>query len=426
MPLPDANNYSMRIYELLKETDLENLSYAQFQGVAEKLFIEPENEDEMRRLVLVQLARMAVRGDWNGFLTGSSGIGGSIATDQVAFGSGTDAIEGNDNFKFTGSSVLELVNTLDIGGVGAAGIIKNSQSNQDLELKVTGTGNVRVKNETTNQASQLNIQGNGSGDPIISLSNDTKSVSLQCDTNQKLSVKGGSDEFVFDASSATGGITWPDGTIQTTAASGSGGSKYAANSLIKAPDQTTNNAYFPLNLSGYFLQGNTQVTNWNTTDTTAIRLIQALAPKAGTLDELAFRTGSTAGDTLYFAIYASDSNNMPTGDPIFTFNTGTTTANTQYEPTISVTVTEGQPLWIATFGQTNRTQIWTTYSGSTSVRAWPMTPRFLSSINYSNDQNQLTLNGLTNGVFPTLSSSTEFTSTLVTYQFKAAIHITET
>ncbi len=55
-----------------------------------------------------------------------------------------------------------------------------------------------------------------------------------------------------------------------------------------------------------------------------------------------------------------------------------------------------------------------------------MTPRLVSSINYSNDQNQLTLNGLTNGVFPTLSSSTEFTSTLVTYQFKAAIHITET
>ena len=41
MPLPDAPDYSKRIYELLKETDLENLSYAQFQGVAEKLFIEP-------------------------------------------------------------------------------------------------------------------------------------------------------------------------------------------------------------------------------------------------------------------------------------------------------------------------------------------------------------------------------------------------
>jgi len=77
MPLPDAPDYSKRIYELLKETDLENLSYAQFQGVAEKLFIEPENEDEMRRLVLIQLARMAVRGDWDGFLTGGGGGGGA-------------------------------------------------------------------------------------------------------------------------------------------------------------------------------------------------------------------------------------------------------------------------------------------------------------------------------------------------------------
>ena len=61
MPLPDAPDYSKRIYELLKETDLENLSYSQFKGVSEKLFIEPENEDEMRRVVLIQLARMAVR-----------------------------------------------------------------------------------------------------------------------------------------------------------------------------------------------------------------------------------------------------------------------------------------------------------------------------------------------------------------------------
>jgi len=77
MPLPDAPDYSKRIYELLKETDLENLSYAQFKGVSEKLFIEPENEDEMRRVVLIQLARMSVRGDWDGFLTGGGGSGGA-------------------------------------------------------------------------------------------------------------------------------------------------------------------------------------------------------------------------------------------------------------------------------------------------------------------------------------------------------------
>ena len=225
MPLPEANNYSQRIYELLKETDLENLSYSQFQAVAEKIFIEPENEDEMRRLVLVQLARMAVRGDWDGFLTGGGGgsIGGSISDNQIAVGATTDdTIEGSSNLTFDGS-VLSVLNQLDIGGVGAAGIVKNSNTNQDLELRVLGTGNVRVKNETTNTDSQLNVQGNGTGTPKVSLSNDTKAVTLQCDTNQKLTVKGGTEEFVLDVSSATGGITFPDGTTQTTAATGGSG-----------------------------------------------------------------------------------------------------------------------------------------------------------------------------------------------------------
>lgn len=227
MPLPNAPDYSQRIYELLKETDLENLSYAQFQSVAEKIFIEPENEDEMRRLVLVQLARMAVRGDWDGFLSGGSGggtIGGSISDNQIAVGAtAANTIEGSANLTFD-SSILSVVNQLDIGGVGAAGIVKNSNTNQDLELRVLGTGNVRVKNETTNTDSQLNVQGNGSGTPKVSLSNDTKAVTLQCDTNQKLTIKGGTDEFVLDVSSATGGITFPDGSTQNTAASGGGGS----------------------------------------------------------------------------------------------------------------------------------------------------------------------------------------------------------
>jgi len=301
MPLPDAPDYSKRIYELLKETDLENLSYSQFQNVANKLFIEPENEDEMRRLVLVQLARMAVRGDWDGFLTGGggsgaptdaeyvvmalngtltdervltagsrititdggaggnvtiaadaspvtslvagtnitlspasglgdvtitaasgSGIGGSIANTQVAVGSGTDTISGAASLAFS-SSTLTVANQIELGDTGAAGILKNSNNNQDMRIQVAGTGNVRIENQTTDTASQLNVKGNGSGTPLISLSNDTKAVSLQCDTNQKLTVKGGTEEFVLDVSSASGGITFPDGTTQTTAASGGSG-----------------------------------------------------------------------------------------------------------------------------------------------------------------------------------------------------------
>ena len=270
MPLPNASDYSQRIYELLKETDLENLSYAQFQGVAEKIFIEPENEDEMRRLVLVQLARMAVRGDWDGFLSGSAGaptnaqyvvmsldgtltnervltagtginitdggaggnvtiastvtgtIEGSIANTQVAVGSGVDTIAGSASLSFS-SATLNVANQIELGDTGAAGILKNSNNNQDMRIQVAGTGNVRIENQTTNTDSQLNVKGNGSGTPKLSFSNDTKAVTLQCDTNQKLTVKGGTEEFVLDVSSATGGITFPDGTTQTTAATGSGG-----------------------------------------------------------------------------------------------------------------------------------------------------------------------------------------------------------
>ena len=296
MPLPDANNYSMRIYELLKETDLENLSYAQFQGVAEKLFIEPENEDEMRRLVLVQLARMAVRGDWNGFLSGSAGtIGGSTTADLIAFGAASaDTITKDSGFsmvvKGDGTSTVVKVGKINIGAQyvsanttngsltlrcdGAGQIFLNSGSDyggtytdtivnvmkngianvnqikfrdsinsengtisetsgelnvksnvdaKDITLETKTTGLVRIKNQTTNTDTQLNVQGNGTGTPIINLSNDSKAVTIQCDESQKLKVKGGSDNFIFDVSSSSGGITFPDGTTQTTAASGGGG-----------------------------------------------------------------------------------------------------------------------------------------------------------------------------------------------------------
>ena len=177
----------MRIYELLKETDLENLSYAQFQGVAEKLFIEPENEDEMRRLVLVQLARMAVRGDWDGFLSGSTGtIGGSIADNQVAIGASVaNTIEGSSALTFD-----------------------------------TGTLQMSVGTDT----------------PKINLSNNTKAVTLQVDTNQKLTVKGALNTFVLDVSSATSGITFPDGTTQTTAATA--GTNYVIDGLVSETPST--------------------------------------------------------------------------------------------------------------------------------------------------------------------------------------------
>jgi len=68
MPLPDADP-DKRMYKLLKNIDLENLSFADFQTTAQTVFAEPEAEDTLRRIVLINLARMSVAGDWNGLTT---------------------------------------------------------------------------------------------------------------------------------------------------------------------------------------------------------------------------------------------------------------------------------------------------------------------------------------------------------------------
>jgi len=78
MPLPNADP-DKRMYKLLKNIDLENLSFAEFQSTAQTVFAEPEAEDTLRRIVLINLARMSVAGDWNG-LTTSGGAGGGLAS----------------------------------------------------------------------------------------------------------------------------------------------------------------------------------------------------------------------------------------------------------------------------------------------------------------------------------------------------------
>ena len=75
MPLPDAKP-DRRIYELLKTTDLENLTFSDFQKVAQTIYAEQGAEDELRRIVLVNLARLSVAGEW----TGLTSAGGSSAT----------------------------------------------------------------------------------------------------------------------------------------------------------------------------------------------------------------------------------------------------------------------------------------------------------------------------------------------------------
>ena len=68
MPLPDAHAESPRVYKLLKNTLLENLTNDDITLIGDPISIEMLNEDELRRLILVQLARLTVKQEWDGLL----------------------------------------------------------------------------------------------------------------------------------------------------------------------------------------------------------------------------------------------------------------------------------------------------------------------------------------------------------------------
>jgi len=74
MPLPDANKRSPRVYTNLQNIDLDTITFANVQDTGNPIAIEEMNEDEMRRLVLVNLARLVCAGEWNGLLSGGGGL----------------------------------------------------------------------------------------------------------------------------------------------------------------------------------------------------------------------------------------------------------------------------------------------------------------------------------------------------------------
>jgi len=73
MPLPNVEGKSPRVYTLLKNTTLENLTDDDLALVAKPISIELLNEDELRRICLVAFARMVTKGSFDGWLSGGGG-----------------------------------------------------------------------------------------------------------------------------------------------------------------------------------------------------------------------------------------------------------------------------------------------------------------------------------------------------------------
>jgi len=63
-----TGSISPRVYKLLKTTDLDSLSDDDLISVGNPITIEELNREELRRLVLVQFARLSVKQEWDGLL----------------------------------------------------------------------------------------------------------------------------------------------------------------------------------------------------------------------------------------------------------------------------------------------------------------------------------------------------------------------
>ena len=321
MPLPDTNNWSSRIYELLKETDLENLSYAQFQGVAEKLFIEPENEDELRRLVLVQLARMAVRGDWDGFLTGGGGSGAPTDAEYVVM-----ALNGT----LTNERKLTAGSRISITDGGAGGNVTIAADASPVTSIVAGT-NITIS--PVSGLGDVTING-ASGAPT-----DASYVTLGL--NGDLSA-----ERVLTAGS---GITLTDGgagSTLTIAASGGGGNDFNAELVGVTLDAagTGYGAFDILSLPPYgcsrYTTGSIDVKQY---------FYPFIAPKSGDLDELIvnFTSGASGATNVYYAIYRDNSGVPSTVLGYATANGQTTGSQSITSFSGTITLARGTQYWLA-------------------------------------------------------------------------------
>ena len=62
------SDISPRVYKLLKTTDLDDVTAEEMISIGNPITIEELNREEMIRLIIVQLARLSVKQEWDGLL----------------------------------------------------------------------------------------------------------------------------------------------------------------------------------------------------------------------------------------------------------------------------------------------------------------------------------------------------------------------
>ena len=99
---------SERVYPLLKTTDLDSATFAQIQGTGNPIHIADTHKEDLEALVLANLARLSVAGEWEGLLSAS------VSSDASFITATSEAGLTDDRVLTAGSGI-----TLTDGGAGS-------------------------------------------------------------------------------------------------------------------------------------------------------------------------------------------------------------------------------------------------------------------------------------------------------------------
>jgi len=212
---------------------------------------------------------------------------------------------------------------------GGGGTIGGSITNDQVARGATTANDIEGDNGLLFDGTSLTVNTLSASNPVVNLSSNTKAASLEVETSQQLSIKGGSDSFVFDVSSATGGVTFPDGTTQNTAATGGGGGGPSIGGLqsFQCKWAGLTNAWYCVNEANFGYSNATGINTgndipWNNEgDGGRVAYYPIFFPEDLTIDYTSVIGAAFAGTPIIdFAIFGSDADNFPTGASLLSWS----------------------------------------------------------------------------------------------------------
>ena len=314
-PLPDANKKSPRVYRNLQTKDLENVTFSDVEATGDPLSIELHNEDELRRLVLVQLARLTVKSEWTGLLTG--GGGGAMTSFNLNGDTGSaETVTNGDTVKIAGGTAIGTAvtspDTVTITNTGVTSLTAGSN------ITLSGsTGAVTVSASSSSPTQQFSLEADSGATQTVP-TDGTGTLSIDGGTGISTATGGANDQVVITNDGVTSLVAGSNitlsgstGAVTVSASGGGGGSSAFTTPLCKAAFSSTYNKFMVSNYAPYALSGTNTTANYTlNTRPTAYPFI---SPVDGDIDKgfLVTTTAGSTGTKIVVGIYDVDGNNFP-------------------------------------------------------------------------------------------------------------------